>query len=140
MAMRAGREGGINNNVVINGLSLVCPYMLVPLENIEQGISYKSWITIGPPSEVGLHSPIINPLAEKAPCLSGLGCSRVLLCMVEKDEYIPREFGIQFVEGVKKSVWKGNWSSFPPPPYSKSCLNLGRMLGEEGRKSIFPAN
>lgn len=107
MAMRAGREGGINENVVISGSILAFPYLLVPLENIEHGITYKIWKAIAPPSEAGIHSPMINPLAEKSPCLSGLGCSRLLLCIGEKDEYIPREIMIRFVQGMKKSGWTG---------------------------------
>ncbi|KAK6780841.1 hypothetical protein RDI58_023025 [Solanum bulbocastanum] len=51
---------------------------------------------------------MINPLADKAPCLSQLGCSRMLLCFAENDEYISKEIWIQFVEGVKKSGWKGD--------------------------------
>ncbi|PHT38705.1 hypothetical protein CQW23_22278 [Capsicum baccatum] len=105
--MRAGREGDINKNVAINGSIYDCPYLLVPLENIEQNISYQNWIIISSPTEAGLHNPMINPFAEKAPCLSQLGCSR-MLCFAEKDEYIPKEIGIQFTEGVKKSGWKGN--------------------------------
>ncbi|MCE3052130.1 hypothetical protein HAX54_051638 [Datura stramonium] len=108
MAMRAGREGGINENVAINGSILICPYLLVPLENVEQNTSYKNWIIISPQSEVALHSPMINPLDEKAPYLSELDCSKMLLCFTEKDEYIPKEIGVQFVEGVKESGWKGN--------------------------------
>ncbi|KAM3356232.1 hypothetical protein P3S68_022946 [Capsicum galapagoense] len=106
--MRAGREGDINRNVAINGSIYDCPYLLVPLENIEQNISYQNWIIISSPTEAGLHSPMINPLAEKAPSLSQLGCSRMLLSFAEKDEYIPKEIGIQFTEGVKKSGWKGD--------------------------------
>lgn len=30
------------------------------------------------------------------------------MCIAEKDEYIPREIGIRFVEGVKNSGWKGD--------------------------------
>ncbi|KAL3328815.1 hypothetical protein AABB24_036103 [Solanum stoloniferum] len=108
MAMRAGREGGVNEKVAINGSIYVCPYLLVPLENIEQNVSYKNWIIISSPSEAGLHSPLINPLAENGPSLSQLGCSRMLLCFAEKDEYIPKEIGVRFVEGVKKSGWKGD--------------------------------
>ncbi|XP_059294486.1 2-hydroxyisoflavanone dehydratase-like [Lycium ferocissimum] len=135
MAMRAGREGGVNENVSINGSILVCPYLLVPLENIEQGISYKNWIIISPPSEAGLHSPMINPLAEKAPCLSGLACSRVLLCFAEKDEYIPREIGIEFVEGIKKSEWKGDLE-FVEVEDEGHCFQLANPETEKSRDLI----
>ncbi|KAH0640240.1 hypothetical protein KY285_036826 [Solanum tuberosum] len=108
MTMRAGREGGINEKVTINGSIFVCPYFVVPIENIEESASYKNWIIISSPSEAGLHSPLINPLAENAPNLSQLGCSRMLLCFAEKDEFISKEIGIRFVKGVKKSGWKGD--------------------------------
>ncbi|XP_006359899.1 2-hydroxyisoflavanone dehydratase-like [Solanum tuberosum] len=108
MTMRAGKEGGINEKVTINGSILVCPYFVIPIENIEESASYKNWIIISSPSEAGLHSPLINPLAENAPNLSQLGCSRMLLCFTEKDEFISKEIGIRFVKGVKKSGWKGD--------------------------------
>ncbi|MCE5167464.1 hypothetical protein HAX54_004160 [Datura stramonium] len=108
MAMRAGKEGGINENVTINGSILAFPYLLIPIENVEQCVSYKIWMATAATSEADINSPMINPLAEKAPCLSGLGCSRLLLCIAEKDEYIPREIGIRFVEGMKNSGWKGD--------------------------------
>ncbi|KAK4357197.1 hypothetical protein RND71_022807 [Anisodus tanguticus] len=135
MTMRAGREGGINENVAINGSILVCPYLLVPLENIEQGVSYQNWIIISPPLEGGLHSPMVNPLAEKAPCLSGLGCSRMLLCMAEKDEYIPREIGIQFIEGMKKSGWKGDLE-FIEIEDEGHCFQLANPEIEKSRNLI----
>ncbi|XP_060180199.1 2-hydroxyisoflavanone dehydratase-like [Lycium barbarum] len=107
MAMRAGREGGIIENVPIYGSILAFPWFLIPIENIEQVVSYNIWMAIAPTSESGINSSMINPLAEKAPCLSGLACSRLFLCIGEKDEYIPREIGIKFVDGTKKSGWKG---------------------------------
>ncbi|MCE5167030.1 hypothetical protein HAX54_034146 [Datura stramonium] len=135
MAMRAGREGGINKNVAINGLILVCPYLLVPLENIEQCVSYKNWIIISPPSEAGLHSPMINPLAVKAACLSGLGCSRMLVCFAEKDKYIPKEIGVQFIEGVKRSGWKGDLQ-FIEVEGEGHCFQLANPTTEESQDLI----
>lgn len=43
-------------------------------------------------------SPMINPLAEKAPSLSDLGCSSLFMFIAEKDVLIPREIMIRFVE------------------------------------------
>ncbi|KAK4357198.1 hypothetical protein RND71_022808 [Anisodus tanguticus] len=51
--------------------------------------------------------PLVNPLSEKAPSLSGLGCSRILVCGGKKDDNIPLRIVDQFVEGVKKSGWEG---------------------------------
>ncbi|CAN4118172.1 unnamed protein product [Withania somnifera] len=135
MAMRAGIEGGINENVTINGSIFVCPYLLVPLENIEHSLSYKNWIIISSPSEAGLHSPMINPLAEKAPCLSGLGCSKMLICFAEKDELIPKEIGIQFVEAVNKSGWKGHLE-FIEVEGESHCFQLVNPETGKSRDSI----
>lgn len=108
MTMRAGKES-LNCGVGICGSILAFPYFLI--ENIdEEGIPYKIWINICPSLEQGLFaidSPMINPLAKNAPSLSVLGCSRLLVCIAERDEYISRETLIRFVEGVKKSGWKG---------------------------------
>lgn len=108
MTMRAGTQS-LNCDVGICGSILAFPYFLI--ENIDQeGIPYKIWINIRPPLEPGfsaIDSPTINPLAKNAPSLSVLGCSRLLVCIAEKDEYISGETLIRFVEGVKKSEWKG---------------------------------
>ncbi|KAK4353126.1 hypothetical protein RND71_028644 [Anisodus tanguticus] len=37
-----------------------------------------------------------------------LGCSRLFACTGEKDELVPREIGIRFVEAVKESEWNGD--------------------------------
>lgn len=67
MAMRAGIEGGFNKNVAIYGLIFAFPYLLMPIENIEQVVSYKIWKAIAPISETDINSSMINPFAEKAP-------------------------------------------------------------------------
>lgn len=50
---------------------------------------------------------MVNPVSKKCPSLSTLGCSRIFLCTGEKDELVLKGTGIQFVEAVKKSGWKG---------------------------------
>ncbi|KAH0738802.1 hypothetical protein KY290_037507 [Solanum tuberosum] len=65
MAMRAGIEGGINENVNIYGSILAFPYLLMPIENIEQVVSYKIWKAIAPISEADINSSMINPFARK---------------------------------------------------------------------------
>ncbi|XP_060180590.1 hydrolase 3-like [Lycium barbarum] len=111
MTMRAGKES-LNNEVKVTGSILAYPYFLIRNIDIdEEGLAYKIWVNICPPLESGLLSPIdsplINPFSEKAPSLSGLGCSRLLLCMGKKDYVIPIEIGGRFVEGVNKSGWNG---------------------------------
>ncbi|CAN4093003.1 unnamed protein product [Withania somnifera] len=111
MTMRAGKET-LNNDIKITGSILAYPYFLIrDIDIDEEGLAYKIWVNICPPLESRLLSPIdsplINPLSEKAPSLSGLGCCRLLLCMGKKDYIIPIEIGGKFVEGVKKSSWNG---------------------------------
>lgn len=113
MTMRAGKETLNSNKVKITGSIFAYPYFLIrDIDIDEEGLAYKIWVNICPPlDESGLLSPIdsplINPICEKAPSLSGLGCSRILLLMGKKDYVIPIELGFLFVEEVKKSGWNG---------------------------------
>lgn len=107
MVMRACKESLIGN-VKLLGAILAFPFLLIPsIENIEHTLSYKLWNAICPPSEQGIESPMVNPVAEKSPSLSMIGCSRLFLCTGEKDELVPKEIGTKFVEAMKKSEWKG---------------------------------
>ncbi|XP_060182064.1 catharanthine synthase-like, partial [Lycium barbarum] len=110
MTMRAGKD--VLNNMKITGSILAYPYFLFPnLDIDEEGFAYRIWVSICPPLESGLSSPIdspfINPLSEKAPSLSGLACSRILVCGGKKDEIIPLRIVDRFVEGVKENGWDG---------------------------------
>ena len=49
--------------------------------------------------------PSANPLADDAPSLSGLGCSRLFVAVAEKD--VLRDIGVLYVEAVRKNGWKG---------------------------------
>ncbi|XP_055811885.1 hydrolase 3-like [Solanum dulcamara] len=111
MTMRAGKDT-LNNDMKITGSIFAYPYFLFPNVEIDkEGLANKIWGYICPPLESGLlsplDSPLINPLSEKAPSLSGLGCSRILVCMGKKDDIIPLEIGVRFVDGVKESGWDG---------------------------------
>ncbi|KAF3622714.1 putative 2-hydroxyisoflavanone dehydratase-like [Capsicum annuum] len=107
MVTRVGRESLIGD-VKLVGAILAFPFLLIPsVENIEQTLSYKLWNIICPPSEPGIDSPMVNPVSEKIPSLSMLGCSRIFVFTGEKDELVPTEIGTKFVEAVKKSGWKG---------------------------------
>nr|GMD60201.1 2-hydroxyisoflavanone dehydratase-like [Ipomoea batatas]GMD63394.1 2-hydroxyisoflavanone dehydratase-like [Ipomoea batatas] len=48
---------------------------------------------------------MVNPMAENAPSLAGLRCSKLYVCVAEKDEL--REISLRYVEAVKNSGWKG---------------------------------
>ncbi|KAF3639649.1 hypothetical protein BC332_07010 [Capsicum chinense] len=110
MTMRAGKES-LSNGMKITGSIFAYPYFLFPNIAIDEGVATKIWGHICPPLESGLlspsESPLINPLSEKASSLSGLGCSRILVCGGKKDDIIPLGIVVQFVEGVKESGWNG---------------------------------
>lgn len=112
MTMRAGKER-LNNDLKITGSILAYPYFLFPNIDVnKESVAYKIWVNICPPLESGLSSPIdsplINPLSEKAAPLSGLGCSRILVCAGKKDDLIPLGIVVRFVEGVKECGWVGD--------------------------------
>ncbi|KAD3066439.1 hypothetical protein E3N88_34319 [Mikania micrantha] len=54
-------------------------------------------------SKSGLDDPLFNP--EKDPNLSGLGCSKILLLVAEKDSF--RDRGLLYKELMEKSGWVG---------------------------------
>ncbi|XP_022865895.1 2-hydroxyisoflavanone dehydratase-like [Olea europaea var. sylvestris] len=110
IVLRAGVEPLIED-VKILGLFLSCPYFWgskpVGSQSKEDltGFAYKVWVCIYPSAPGGIDNPMINPLAEDAPSLSGLACSRLLVCLPEKDAFTP--IGIRYTETVKKSGWNG---------------------------------
>lgn len=57
------------------------------------------------PSNSDNDDPRVNPLAEGAPSLAGLGCGRVLVCVAEKDPLKDR--GWKYFEAVGRSGWPG---------------------------------
>nr|WRU92905.1 HID6 [Tabernanthe iboga] len=70
-----------------------------------QSLAYRLWMFAYPSAPNGIDNPMINPLADDAPSLFRIGCPRLLLCTSEKDEF--REPTPRYVEGLKKSGWKG---------------------------------
>ncbi|KAI3769862.1 hypothetical protein L6452_00976 [Arctium lappa] len=55
------------------------------------------------PSGSGLDDPLFNP--EKDPNLGGFGCSKILVCVAEKDTL--RDRGVNYKELMEKSGWIG---------------------------------
>ncbi|XP_022851891.1 2-hydroxyisoflavanone dehydratase-like [Olea europaea var. sylvestris] len=110
IALRAGVEPLIGD-VKIMGTYLCYPYFWgskpVGPQSKEDltGFAYKVWMCVYPSAAGGIDNPMINPFVENAPSLSGLACSRLLVCLAGKDAFTPR--GILYVETVKKSGWKG---------------------------------
>ncbi|XP_017702011.2 tuliposide A-converting enzyme 2, chloroplastic-like [Phoenix dactylifera] len=110
MALRAGAaELGLGAR--IRGMVLIHPYFggsdPFPSELVDKGLKEKMdgmWV-LACPGTVGMDDPLVNPLAEAAPSLKGLGCEKVLVCVAEKD--VLRERGRAYYEGLKRSGWGG---------------------------------
>ncbi|KAF8405069.1 hypothetical protein HHK36_009966 [Tetracentron sinense] len=96
MAMRAGAAE--LDGLKLLGVVLVHPYFLGEGEERVD----KLWHFLCP-STTGCDDPRINPAA--GPSLSGLGCTRVLVCVAEKDRL--RERGVFYYETLGKSGWEG---------------------------------
>ncbi|CAK9154626.1 unnamed protein product [Ilex paraguariensis] len=127
IAVRAGIES-FNGDLKILGAFLSCPYfwgskplgsessesrepsMLYMSESREQSLLYRMWMCAYPSAPGGIDNPMINPLADDAPSLSGLGCSKVLVCVAGKDPL--RDRGVHYVEAVKGSGWTGEVEVF----------------------------
>ncbi|GKD78602.1 probable carboxylesterase 2, partial [Tanacetum coccineum] len=66
----------------------------------------KWWEFVCPSdSDLGLDHPLINPLVNGAPDLSGLGCGRVLVTVSEMD--ILKDRGLAYYEKLVKSKYEG---------------------------------
>lgn len=57
------------------------------------------------PSAPDSDDPRVNPVAEGAPSLVGLGCRRVLVCVAEKD--VLKDRGWLYYEALGRSRWMG---------------------------------
>ncbi|KAL6970437.1 hypothetical protein U1Q18_030137 [Sarracenia purpurea var. burkii] len=106
LAMRAGREN-LPNGVRISGAIISHPYFWGsdPERGHEDRVGSRLWKFAYPSCPGGLDDPMINPSAPGAPSLAGLGCSRLLVCVAEKDPL--RERNVRYYESVKESGWCG---------------------------------
>ncbi|KAL3505893.1 hypothetical protein ACH5RR_031275 [Cinchona calisaya] len=117
VVMRAGVET-LYGDVKIFGAFLCQPYFW-SLNSRSKGsdegkeesnIAYRMWMLAYPSAPGGIDNSMINPMADDAPCLSGLACSRLFVTVAEKDPTRERE--ILYVEAVRKSGWKGELELF----------------------------
>nr|GMD72598.1 2-hydroxyisoflavanone dehydratase-like [Ipomoea batatas] len=105
VAIRAGKEPLNQNSKLLGGI-LSFPYFWSSNEKGgEQSAAYKVWDLVYPTARGGIDNPTVNPMAENAPSLAGLRCSKLYVCVAEKDEL--REISLRYVEAVKKSGWEG---------------------------------
>ncbi|KAI3737088.1 hypothetical protein L2E82_27083 [Cichorium intybus] len=97
----------------ISGIILINPYFWgkEPIgsektDHFRKAMVDKWWEFVCPSdSGLGLDDPLINPLADGAPDISGLGCGRVMITVSEKD--ILRDRGWAYYETLVKSKWEG---------------------------------
>uniref|UniRef100_A0A5B7BYI4 Putative Alpha/beta-Hydrolases superfamily protein n=1 Tax=Davidia involucrata TaxID=16924 RepID=A0A5B7BYI4_DAVIN len=99
--MRAGVES-LPADLKIHGAFLSHPY--------DKGLPYRIWVFVYPSAPGGIDNPMINPVGNGALSLSVLGCSRLLVCVAEKDEL--REKGVCYYAAVKESGWRGEVELF----------------------------
>ncbi|GER25097.1 alpha/beta-Hydrolases superfamily protein [Striga asiatica] len=109
IALRAGSVP-LPGNAKVAGAILSHPYFWgsdpignEPKEGIEETLLYRLWMFAHPTAAGGIDNPLINPLAD--PAISGLGCSKLMVSLSEKDQLAAR--GLAYVEKVKESGWKG---------------------------------
>ncbi|XP_038723088.1 2-hydroxyisoflavanone dehydratase-like [Tripterygium wilfordii] len=111
MAMRAGFEN-LEANAKILGAYLGHGYFWgskpIGSESIvdhDKALSSLVWNFVYPSAPGGLDNPMINPEGPGAPSLAKLGCSRLLVCLAEKD--FLRDRGARYHDLVKESGWSG---------------------------------
>ncbi|KAL1536253.1 2-hydroxyisoflavanone dehydratase [Salvia divinorum] len=107
VTMRAGSDP-LPGNVKVNGVILCHPFFCgsdESEEDLERSLGYRLWSFVYPSAAGGIDDPAINPLAAGAPSLSGLGCSKMIVCLAEKDPSAAR--GRVYAEMVRLSGWEG---------------------------------
>ncbi|KAF5950999.1 hypothetical protein HYC85_012992 [Camellia sinensis] len=111
IVMRAGAEP-LHGGVKILGAILCHPFFWgsIPIRSEssighQQNMMCRIWKFVYPSAPDGIDNPMINPFAPGAPSLSGLGCSRLLVCIVDNNP--PRERGIHYYDSVRESGWGG---------------------------------
>ncbi|XP_057975415.1 probable carboxylesterase 2 [Malania oleifera] len=132
------RVGGLS----IRGVVLIHPYFWgqepigSEVEDPARKAMVDRWWVFVCPSERGNDDPMINPFADGAPNLAGLGCGRVLVCVAERD--ILRDRGRLYYESLVKSGWGGTAEMVATPgedhvfykfdPNCKNALDLFKRL------------
>ncbi|XP_015885439.3 probable carboxylesterase 2 [Ziziphus jujuba] len=98
-------------SVELLGVALIHPYFWgsVPVGSEALQPEKKAFVDrIWPlvcPSVPDNDDPRINPVAEGAPSLAGVGCRRVLICVAEKD--VLKDRGRFYYEALSRSGWMG---------------------------------
>ena len=116
LALATGGGGG-EVGVRLLGVALVHPYFwgstpigseAVDQEKKGSSLAVDSVEWLWPfvcPSMPDNDDPRVNPVAEGAPSLAGLGCGRALVCVAEKD--VLRDRGLLYYQALAGSGWMG---------------------------------
>ncbi|KAF5751216.1 exostosin family protein [Tripterygium wilfordii] len=107
MGIRHGGEklDGVN----VNGIVLIHPYFggIDPIGSEAENLQGKAMADgvwhFASPKTSGCDDPLFNPVLD--PKFASLGCTRVLVCVAEKDYLVDR--GRYYYEKLKESGWRG---------------------------------
>ncbi|CAI9118548.1 OLC1v1020135C1 [Oldenlandia corymbosa var. corymbosa] len=141
LSLRASLEGFHGGIMKIHGVLLCHPYFLgskpIGSESGSHGmnmLNHKTWEIAYPNAPNGFDNPLINPFSNEAPSLSGLQCSRLLVCVAEKDEL--RERGVRYYDAVKKNdEWKGKVELFEVEG-EDHCFQVFNVDGDNAKMLI----
>ncbi|CAJ1977244.1 unnamed protein product [Sphenostylis stenocarpa] len=104
-----------------------------PVTGLDQNFYNLVWKLVYPSAPGGIDNPFINPLAAGAPSLAQLACSRILVCVAEKDGL--RDRGVWYYEAVKKSGWQGQIQLFEEKDEDHDYHLLKPSLNQDTRNA-----
>lgn len=111
VAMRAGSEP-LPGNVTLVGAVISHPFFMgsnptrsEQERDIGRILLHGMWLLAYPSAPGGIDNPWINPLVDGAPSLSGLGCSKMIVFVAEKD--FLTAMAKDYAGKVKESGWGG---------------------------------
>ncbi|KAG0485306.1 hypothetical protein HPP92_009182 [Vanilla planifolia] len=103
VGMRMGEKG-----MEVEGIALVHPFFWGKRAERRTTSAFRAevfdvlWPFVCPESD-GLDDPRVNPLADGAPSLAGLGCRRLLVSVAERDLF--REKGVAYLNTLRGTGW-----------------------------------
>ncbi|GAB4843426.1 hypothetical protein Ancab_013388 [Ancistrocladus abbreviatus] len=110
IAMRAGDER-LPHGVKILGAFMSHSYFLgSKWFQPKLDMAFKMWEFVYPDVPGGADNPLINPVADGAPSLAKLGCSRALVLVAGNDDL--RDLGVEYFNAVKESGYGGKVELF----------------------------
>ncbi|OEL18326.1 hypothetical protein BAE44_0020656 [Dichanthelium oligosanthes] len=119
MAMRAGREGGLDGGATIRGLALLDPYFWgkrpVPSETGDEATRRwreRTWSFVCA-ERYGIDDPVINPVVMPREEWRRLPCDRVLVTVAGLDALSAR--GRAYVHALRASGWRGEAELYETP-------------------------